>query len=62
MGSKKTVLQEAEEIIETYIRKQQGISCRFYKKSKRGNLKGIALLLSLGISLLIWGLVLWWIF
>ena len=62
MGSKKTVLQEAEEIIETYIRKQQAISRRFDKKSKRRNLRGIGLLLSLGVSLLIWGLLLWWIF
>ncbi len=65
MDSKKTVLREAEEIIETYIKKQQALSRRFHKKnkeSKRHNLRGIGLLLSLGVSLLLWGLILWWIF
>ena len=62
MESKKTVLREAEEIIETYIRKQQAISRRFYKKSKRHNPKGIVLLLSLAVSLSLWGLVFWWFF
>lgn len=77
MERKKTVLEEAEEIIENYIQKQQEISHRFYQKgkknnyhklkktkkqSKRLNPKGIGLLLCLGGSVLIWGVLLWWIF
>ncbi len=57
MEPKKTVIREAEEIIEQYIQKQQGLSRVHHKKSKRHNLKGIGLLLSLGISLLLWGVV-----
>ena len=71
MDPKKTVIREAEEIIANFVQKQQELSRDFYqknkgiakhKKSKRHNLKGIGLLLSLGVSLLIWGLLLWWIF
>ncbi len=65
MDSKKTVLREAEEIIETYIKKQRALSRRFRNKnkaSKRHNLKGIGLLLALGLSFMLWGLILWWIF
>lgn len=62
MEQKNTVIREAEAIIENYIQKQQTLSRGFHKKSKRHNPKGIGLLLSVGISLLLWGLMLWWIF
>ena len=35
MEKKNAVIREAEEIIEHYIKKQQGISRHFHKKSKR---------------------------
>ena len=66
MDPKKTVIREAEEIIANFVHKQQEFSGIFYKqkkekqnhkKSKRHNLKGIGLLLSLGISILLWGLL-----
>ena len=62
MEKKNAVIREAEEIIEHYIKKQQGIARHFHKKSKRRNPKGIGLLLCLGGSLLVWGLLIWWIF
>ena len=75
MERKETVLREAEEIIEKYIQKQQEISRHFYQKGKgtsaakqtkkqsnRLNPKGIGLLLCLGGSVVIWGLILLWIF
>ena len=62
MESKKTIVREAEEIIADYIERQQGIYRRFHKKSKSRNPKGIGLLLCLGGSLLVWGIVFCWIF
>ena len=68
MEPKKTVIREAEEIIANFAQKQQELSGYFSqgnkrnKKSKRHNLKGIGLLLSLGISLLLWGLLFWLVF
>ena len=66
MDPKKTVIREAEEIIANFVQKQQELSRNFdrqdrenkkHKKSKRHNLKGIGLLLSLGISILLWSLL-----
>ena len=65
MERKDAVLREAEEIVEHFIRKHQENSRNFHrkiKKSKRLNPKGIGLLLSVGASVLLWGLLLWWIF
>ncbi len=71
MEPKKTVIREAEEIIANFVQKQQELSGYFSKgnkknkrnkRSKRHNLKGIGLLLSLGISLLLWGLLFWLVF
>ena len=59
MESKKTVVREAEEIIAKFIQQQGEHSRQFQKKSKRHNYTGIGLLLALGISLLLWGLVLY---
>ena len=61
MEPKNAVLREAEEIIRQYIERNGGKSPRFYKKRKRPNLKGIGLLLGLGISMILWGFMLWWI-
>lgn len=62
MERKNAVLREAEEIIEKYIARHGGKTPRFYQKRKRPNPKGLGLVFGLGISLLLWGLMLWWIF
>ncbi len=53
MYHKSAVVQEAEEIIENYIKKQEALSKRFRIKSKRKIHSGVFLLLGLGVTILL---------
>lgn len=61
MNRKSAVVQEAEEIIENYIRKQGALSRKFQIKSKRKHHGGFFLLLGLGVTVLL-GILLFLLF
>ena len=62
MQHKSPVVREAEEIISNYKKKQSALSHRFRIKKRRKLPPGFFLLFGVGISIVFWVMLFFWIF